>query len=111
MATQEQDLFKKIGIDIEDEKISIDLGKTKSFFNSLQQMLQQKAQAVQKDLQEGKLDMKESVGIKIDDEHIDIDLGKTKQFFETLGKQIEGFVSELDKTVENTVKKIENTKE
>jgi len=104
---EQNDLFKKIGIDIENEKIEIDLGKTKAFFNSLQSMLQQKAQKVQQDLTEGKLDMEESVGIKIDDEQIKIDLAKTKSFIEELGQRIEGFVQELDKTVEKTVNQLE----
>ena len=107
MAEEQNDLFKKIGIDIEQNKIDIDLGKTKAFFNALGNRLQQKAEAVQKDLSEGKIDMEESVGIKVDEEHVKVDLAKTKSFIEALGKQIEGFVSELDRTVENTVRKFD----
>jgi len=107
MEEKQNDLFKKIGIDIEQDKIEIDLGKTKAFFNDLQRMLQQKAQKVQQDLSEGRIDMEESVGIKVDDEHINIDLAKTKSFIEALGKQIEGFVGELDRTVDETVKKLD----
>jgi len=105
MAHEQDDLFKKIGIDIEDDKIEIDLSKTKAFFTSLQHTLQQKAETVQHNISEGKIDMEESVGIRVDDAHINIDLAKTKRFIESLGKQIEGFVGGLEKTINDTIKK------
>ena len=45
--------------------------------------------------------MAEDVGIKIDKENINIDLEKTKNFVEDLGKKIEGFLEEIDKTVDS----------
>ena len=98
---EKNDLFKKIGVDINEDKIHIDLGKTKAFFTSLQSMLTEKAETLQKDIAEGKVDIGENVGIKVDDTHIDIDLGKTKSFIEDLGKRFEGFLGEIDKAVEN----------
>ena len=101
MAEQEKDLFTKLGIDISNEKINIDLNQTKSYFNNLKQTFEETAQNIQKDLAEGKVDMDENVGIKIDKEHIDIDLVKTQSFIEEIGKKIEGFLEEFDKTVED----------
>lgn len=100
MKEHDKDLFTKLGVDISNEKINIDINKTKSFFNNLKQTFEDTAQNIQKDLSEGKVDMKENVGIKIDKEHIDIDLVKTKSFIEELGKKIEGFLEEIDKTAE-----------
>lgn len=105
MEEQEKDLLQKIGVDISSEKINIDINQTKDFFSTLQQSLEDTAQNIQNDLKEGKLDMAENVGIKIDQEHIDIDLVKTKSFIEELGKKIEGFLAEIDKTVDNIEKK------
>jgi len=45
--------------------------------------------------------MGENIGIKIDKENINIDLAKTKNFIENLGKTFEGFISEIDKSVQN----------
>jgi hypothetical protein len=101
MAKEDKDLFQKIGVDISNEKINIDLNQTKEFFNNLKQTFEHTAQNIQKDISEGKVNMAENVGIKIDKEHIDIDLVKTKNFVEELGKKIEGFLEEIDKTVEN----------
>ena len=101
MAQEDKDLFTKLGIDISNEKINIDLTQTKSFFNNLKQTFEESAQNIQKDLAEGKVDMAKNVGIKIDKEHIDIDLVKTQSFVEELGKKIEGFLEEIDRTVES----------
>jgi uncharacterized protein YpuA (DUF1002 family) len=100
MAEQDNDLSSKLGIDISDNKINIDLNQTKNYFNTLKQTLEDTAQNIQKDISEGKVDMAENVGIKIDKDHIDIDLQKTKSFVEELGKKIEGFLEEIDKTVD-----------
>ncbi len=93
------DLFSKLGIDIGDEKIAIDFAQTKSFFNALQETLEQKAQKLQNDIAEGKVDLSEKVGIKVDKEQINIDLKKTKSFIETLGSKVGEFLTDLEKSL------------
>jgi predicted nucleotidyltransferase len=101
---ENRDVLKKIGVEINDEKIAIDLKKTKSFFTMLQELLQQKAQDLQKNLEEGKLEI-EDVGVRVDDEHVEIDLAKTKSFLETFGKETENFLSEIEKAARQIEKK------
>ena len=105
MAEENKDLFSKLGIDIGDNKINIDINQTKDFFNTLKQTFESTAQNIQKDLSEGKVDMAENVGIKIDKENINIDLEKTKSFIEDIGKNIENFISEIDKSIDDIGKK------
>jgi len=105
MNEQNNDLFKKLGVDIGEGKINIDMNQTKDFFNSLKMVFEQSAENIQKDLAEGKVDMAENVGIKIDKENINIDLEKTKSFIAELGKKVESFLSEIDKAVDNINKK------
>jgi len=99
------DLFSKMGVDVGDGKLNIDLNQTKSFFNALKETFESKAEEIQKDISEGKVDMAENVGIKIDKENINIDLNQTKNFVESFGKKIEGFLAELEKSVEDINKK------
>ena len=99
------DLFEKMGVEIGDGKLNIDLNQTKDFFNALRETFENTAQNLQKDLSEGKVDMAENVGIKIDKENINIDLEKTKIFVEGFGKKIENFLAELEKSVEDINKK------
>ena len=105
MAEQDKDLFQKIGIDIGNDKINIDINQTKDFFNALKQAFESTAQNIQKDLSEGKVDMAENVGIKIDKENINIDLEKTKSFMEDFAKKMENFIVEIDKSVDNIGKR------
>ena len=99
MPQEKEEIFKKIGLDVSDDNINIDLNKTKDFFNTLQNKFQEKAENIEKDIADGKIDFEESVGIKIDNEHINIDLKKTKSFIEELGKKIENFLGEIDHTI------------
>ena len=93
------DLFSKMGVDVGDGKLNIDLNQTKDFFNALRETFESTAQNLQKDLSEGKVDMAENVGIKIDKENINIDLNQTKNFVESFAKKIEDFLAELEKSV------------
>ncbi|MCF6243671.1 MAG: hypothetical protein L3J43_01390 [Sulfurovum sp.] len=104
-AKNDNDLFSKLGVDVGDGKINIDINQTKAFFNSLQSMFESAAENLKKDMADGKVDMSENVGIKIDKENINIDLEKTKDFMSNLGKLVEGFVGEIDKSMQNINKK------
>lgn len=106
MATeQNNNLFEKMGVEVGEGKLNIDFNQTKDFFNALRDTFESKAQEIQKDISEGKVDMAENVGIKIDKENINIDLEKTKSFVEGFGKKIENFLAELEKSVEDITKK------
>ena len=95
------DLFSKMGVDVGEGKLNIDLNQTKAFFNALRETFENTAQNLQKDLSDGRVDMAENVGIKIDKENINIDLEKTKSFVEGFGKKIENFLLEIEKSVED----------
>ncbi len=98
-------IFAKLGIDIESDKINIDLTKTKDFFDVLQENLKAKSEKVQEDISKGSIDMGENIGIKVDDKHINIDLYKTKSFIDDLGKKVENFVGQLDDIVQGLGRK------
>jgi hypothetical protein len=99
------DLFDRLGIDIGEERINIDLGKTKGFFDALQGILKTKAEKLQEDIASGSVGLGENVGIKVDNEQINIDLGKTKSFIDDLGSRIAGFASEIDQAVKDVTKR------
>ena len=100
----DDDLLSKLGIDLNGEKINIDLGKTKGFFDAIGGMLASKAEKLQDDIQNGSIDLGENVGVKVDKEQINIDLGKTKSFIDDLGSKITGLVGEIDEVVKGIKK-------
>ncbi len=94
----EQELLHRIGIEIDQNRVTIDLKKTKSFFTALQETLRQKAEQLQKNMEEGRLKMDE-IGLKLDEERVEVDLQKTKTFIETFEQKINSFLQELDSSV------------
>ena len=100
---EEKNILSLLGINIEDEKIDIDLKQTKSFFENLQKSLEEKSKKLEQNIKEGKIDFQEA-GLKVDKEKITIDLKQTKNFFEELSKKVENFVQDLDKSFKNLEK-------
>ncbi|MBD3789086.1 MAG: hypothetical protein IE885_01750 [Campylobacterales bacterium] len=101
MEEKKDQILSKVGVEIGEEKINIDIGKTKEFFTDIQKQFTQTAQV----MSEGKIDMPETVGVKVDDEQLHIDLHKAQHFIEELGKKIEKFLGEIDQAVEKLDRK------
>ena len=93
--TKKNEKLSKVGISLQDNKITIDTNKTKDFFQTIGALLQEKMQKITKEIQTGLIDEKDA-GVKIDESHINIDLNKTKNFLEAWGKKMQGFVNEFD---------------
>lgn len=87
--------LSNIGINIDQNKITIDTDKTKDFFQKLTQGFEDKIRKITQDIERGVIDHKDA-GVKIDENHIDIDLNKTKDFLELWGKKMQSFVKEFD---------------
>lgn len=87
--------LSKVGITIEENKITIDTNKTKDFFQSIGKKFGEKLKKITQDLEKGMVNEKDA-GVKIDETHINIDLNKTKDFLESWGQKMQGFVKEFD---------------
>lgn len=87
--------LSKVGIAVDDSKITVDTNKTKAFFKNLGKSIEGKLQKLTRDAQKGLVD-EQGAGIKIDKNNINIDLNKTKDFLETWGKSMQIFVKDID---------------
>ena len=87
--------LNKMGVGIDNGKITIDTNKTKAFFNTLTKQMEGKVKEIADNLKKGVIEAKEE-GIQMDNDHISIDPNKTKNFLETWGKKIQAFTKELD---------------
>jgi len=92
-------ITKKIGIDISNDKISIDLNKTKSFFNALGKTLEKKANEVQEKIEHDDGNFSENVGVVISDEKIDIDMKKASSFLDNIFNEITTIAEETLKEI------------
>jgi len=88
--------LSKIGIYKENDKIIIDINKTKSFLNKLTKTLKKEA----KNIHEKNKDLNiTDLGISANKDKVSIDLNKTKNFLDNFAKEIEGVAKEIDKTI------------
>ncbi|MEA1880047.1 MAG: hypothetical protein U9N11_05345 [Campylobacterota bacterium] len=87
--------LSKVGIAVNDSRITIDTNKTKDFFKNLGKNIEHKLQKLTRDAQKGLVD-EQGAGIKIDKNNINIDLNKTKDFLENWGKSMQIFVKDID---------------
>ena len=109
MEEKKENILSLLGINIENEKIDIDLKQTKNFFENLQKTLEQKSKDINESIKEGKVDLSDTVGIKVDDEHISLDLNKTKSFFENFLQKVEQIAQDIEKSI-NTLEDKGNNK-
>jgi hydroxylamine reductase (hybrid-cluster protein) len=102
---QNLDFMELLGIKIDDGKIEIDTNTTKSFFESLQKKVQEKANDIEDSIKNKNLNLKDSVGVKIEENKIELDLNKTKSFLNDLSDKVKSFVDSIDSTIEDIAKK------
>ena len=94
-ASKQNEKLSKVGINIKEDKITIDTNKTKDFFQTIGKNIGDKLKKISDDLEQGVIKDK-NAGVQIDDTHINIDINKTKNFLEEWGKKMQGFVKEFD---------------
>ena len=91
----QNDKLNTMGVDVDEGVISIDTNKTKDFFKTLSNTMNQKMKEVNDDMEKGIIDIK-NAGIQINNEHINIDLNKTKELLNSWGEKMKSFVQEID---------------
>jgi len=93
---QKKPEFNKMGINVDQETITIDMNKTKDFFNNFGKQMDMKMKKMAEDMEKGIIENKEA-GVEINQQHIHIDLNKTRDFLINWGQQLQVFVEEFDK--------------
>jgi hypothetical protein len=83
----EDQVMKKTGIEISDEKISIDLNKTRSILDSITK----KGEEIAEKIERGDEEFQQESGVIINSEKIEIDMTKTADF---LNRLFEGLFKE-----------------
>lgn len=81
---KEKDLLQKLGIEINDQKIVIDLNKSSTFLNNIEKEMTAKANEIESKIDNADINMTEGMGIVVEGDTIGIDLNKTKNMFEEI---------------------------
>ncbi len=82
--TKPKDLLNQLGLNIENEKISIDFNKSKNFIKKMEIEMHSKADEIQYKIDKADINFSRDIGIDISDDKFEIDLNKTKKMFQQL---------------------------
>ncbi|CAA6806031.1 MAG: Unknown protein [uncultured Sulfurovum sp.] len=83
-SNEEKDLLKELGLDLQNEKISIDINKTTNFLKKMEIEMHGKADEIQHKIEKADINFTRDMGIILEDEKIGIDLNKTKKMFQEI---------------------------
>ena len=92
---KEKDKLSKMGVEMDNDIITIDTNKTKTFLKDLSKRMENQMEKISHDLDKGIIEAKEA-GVDINNGQINIDLNKTQDLFESWGKKIQVFANEFD---------------
>ena len=77
-------LLKELGLDLNNEKISIDLNKTTNFMKQMEIEMHGKADEIQHKIERADINFTRDIGVIFTDEKLEIDLNKTKNMFQQI---------------------------
>ena len=80
----EKDILGQLGLDIQNEKISIDINKTTNFFKQMEIEMHGKADELQHKIEKADINFTRDLGIDFRGEKLEIDLNKTKKMFQQI---------------------------
>jgi len=80
----DRDLLNQLGLEMQNEKISIDMNKTAKFIQQMEIEMHGKADEIQRKTEKADINFTRDIGITLGDEKVEIDLNKTKKMFQQI---------------------------
>jgi len=95
-STHEETILNKMGFDLQNDKIIIDLNKSTEFFSKMEKKINKKSKEIENKIRgiEGNLTKNSSVIITKD--KVDIDLNKTKRLLDNLSTIFRNIVEDMN---------------
>ena len=82
--TQEDKLLKKLGFEVNGEKITIDMNKTAEFMKQIQIEMHSRADEIEHKIKKADINLTNGLGIEVGKERVAIDLNKTKDMLQQI---------------------------
>ena len=79
-----KEILNQLGLDIKNQKISIDFNKTSNFFKKMEIQMHSKADEFQYKIDKADINFTRDIGFKVANKKIEIDLNKTKKMFQQI---------------------------
>ncbi len=79
-----EDILIELGLDIKNQKISMDFNKTTKFLKKMEIEMHGRADALEQKIEKADINFTRDIGISFTDEKVEIDFNKTKKMFQRI---------------------------
>ena len=93
------DLLKKMGLDLSEKKIAIDINKTNNFFEQLEIEMHGKVEKIEKQIENAEINFTKGIGIEITEDKIGIDLNKTRNMLQEINILMKNIILDTNHTI------------
>jgi len=94
-----EDIFSQMGLDIDGEKVTIDMNKTDAFMKKLEMAMQGKAEEIEQKIEQADINFTKGLGIELNDNVVAIDLNKTKDMLQQINILMKEILLDVNHTV------------
>ena len=95
-----EDFLQQLGLEINGEKITIDINRTTEFMENLETKMQHKADEIEKKIEKSEIDFTEGMGIEITDDKVAIDLNKTRDMLQQINILMKDIILDVNNTID-----------
>lgn len=81
---ESNEILKKLGVNIEDTRISLDINKTADFLKQMEIEMHGRADEIQHKIEKADINFTRDIGIVLSNEKVEIDLNQTKKMFQEI---------------------------
>jgi hypothetical protein len=97
--TIEETLLQEMGFAFKDEKIIIDFNKTNNFFLNMEKKLDEKANEIEKKIQNADINLTRDSGVVVTDDKFSIDLNSSKHLLNDISELFEEIILDINRTI------------
>ena len=96
---KEKDLLRQLGLELNGEKITIDMNQTDHFIKQMEIKMQGRAEEIEKKIEQADINFTQGFGIEIEGNKIAFDLNKTKDMLQQINILMKDILLDVNRSV------------
>jgi hypothetical protein len=96
--TIEETFLNEMGFDFKNQKIIIDLNKTKNFFSKMENKMEEKVKEVENKIKNSDINITRDAGVVVSKERVNIDLNRTKNLVNSISGLFKDIILDINKS-------------
>jgi len=97
--SKSEDIFSKMGFNIDGEKVTIDMNKTNAFMKKLELLMQGKAEEIGEKIEQADINFTKGLGVELNGDVVAIDLNKTKDVLQQINILMKEILLDVNHTI------------